>query len=710
MSTHDQIEENLEAKIKELAQTLKSNPNDYTSLFKYGAYLQANGNNSEASDAFMKLAKIGAEQLVVYEAGSKAHLDAGLYEEAVEFCKLGLQKFPENGALLLRLGAALTKKGLFEEAEEALQKLQQEAPDNAEVIASLGTFYINSGQVEKGLQILIDGNEKHPDNIPILNNIGAAYLNAKEYLIASEYFLKALRLSPENVQCLINIGSCFEKMRKPEVALQFYEEGLRLDSEDGTAMCAKASLICNYGMAQEAIDLYKRGLDSLRGNIKKDSEYLVHYSNYIFYIHYVPNFDRATIKKEIDQWQKEICSGKIEKNRSEFNNDNNKNKKLRVGLISGSFNVHPVGQMIYSALENINKDAVEFYMYCDNAPQRKDYLYEKLAKECNKVHDIFGEAPSTVLNTIRTDNVDILIEMTGHSDGGKRLPMIAERVAPVQIKWVGGLFDTTGIPQMDWLLGDSIEIPAGDEDWYSEKIYRMPDDYIVYYPPYYAPKLEDLPARKNDYITFGNLNNLAKTNSYSIEIWSRILHAVPNSKMLLKGNKMDTAFVQEHIYKSFESHGIPKDRVIIEGGELHEKFLNVYNRIDIALDPHPYTGGLTTCEALWMGVPVVTLPGETFAGRHAATHLTNADMAEWIATNEKDYIDIAVKWANDIDGLAKLRSGLRDHVSKTPLVDGPLFAKNFEVALRHMWSEWCDMKNNSDQVSAPKPKKSKKKK
>ena len=700
-------------RIEVLKNKISKNPKDYSSVYQCAAFLQVIGQNDEASDYFIQLANVGAEQIEVYENGSKALIDSGRYNEALMFIAKGQDKFPDSRLLQLRQGMALDKSQDYEGAEVVLKKFYEDQPDRIDAIIALGVFYSNSGHAHKALDILLSGYDKFPDNIAILNNIGAILLNAKEYLQASEYFLKALRIDPTSTQCMINIGSCFEKMHKPEVATQFYEEALKLEPENGVAICAKASLMCNYGLAQEAIPLYEKGLGILRCDPRKAIEFLVNFSNYVFYIHYVPEFSRKKIKESIGTWQKEICIDLDEKPKSSFGNNTDRKRKLKIGLISGSFNVHPVGQMIYSAIENINSDEYEFYMYSDVLPQRRDYLYEKFEKSVSLTRDIYGAASFKVLERIRNDEIDILIEMTGHSDGGKRLPLIAQRVAPVQVKWVGGLFNTTGIQQMDWMITDNIETPEGDDKWYTEKLYRMPDDYIVYHPPFYAPPVTQSPAKANGYVTFGNLNNLAKTNSYSIELWSKILHAVPNSKLLLKGSKMDAEFVQTHIYNAFVQHGIGIDRLIMEGGEKHQDFLNVYNRIDIALDPHPYTGGLTTCEALWMGVPVVTLPGETFAGRHAATHLTNAGMPEWIAQDEQDYIDIAVKWANDLDALAELRAGMREHVSKTPLVDGPRFAKNLEIALRHMWSEWCDEKEAASkpvEVSKPKPKKSKKRK
>ncbi len=692
---------------------IKKNPTEYTALYRIAKRYYVLEEYSSAGKACMDLAKLGAEQAEVYDLGARAFIKGGKFPDAIKIIRMGLQKFPLKYEFLLQLATALHKNMDFDEAEKVFKQAGEENIDHPASYIAISNFYNEQGRLAEALDILEQGLEKFPDSTIILNNIGAAYTRIEQHLKASEHYLKALRIEPENVSCLLNLGTSFERMKNTVVAQQFYDEALKLDPENPIGLCCKANLLCNNGMAQEAVPIYKKGLSLLRDRPLHSNIYMIHYSNLVFFQHYLPDLSRREIYDEILNWQKELCSDCIEKPATDFNNDADKNRPLKIGLVSKGFCVHPVGQMIYAALENLNKESYELYCYSELAPEKKDYLTEKFFELIPKTISINNKVNRHVVETIRGDEIDVLIEMTGHSEGGRRLQMVAERAAPVQVKWVGGLFNTTGIPQMDWLLTDNIETPKGEDKWYTEKLYRMPDDYIVYYPPYYAPKVSESPAKKNGFITFGNLNNLAKTNSYSIELWSKILHMVPGSKLLLKGNKMDTPFVVEHLQKSFEAHGIGIDRLLIEGGESHQKFLNVYNRIDIALDPHPYTGGLTTCEALWMGVPVVTLPGETFAGRHAASHLTNAGLPEWIAKDERDYIDIAVKWASDLEALSELRAGLRDHVAKTPLVDGPRFARNLEIALRHMWSDWCDRKITADKpakVTKPKPKKSKKRK
>jgi predicted O-linked N-acetylglucosamine transferase (SPINDLY family) len=647
----------------------------------------------EAAETLDNIIQKKPNELIVYDYAGKALNHIGQHDKAISALKAGLQKHPSATSLIQELATSYLQKGDIEQAIGTINIAIEKEPTDTNHYLILSTIYIRTLRFENALQALNIALQIDNKNPTIINALGATYSHMGDNATASKYFLQSARIDPTSPEPLLNLALCFGQMEKADLSLKFYDEVLKLDPNNVMALCAKASVMCDLGMSQEALPLYKKGLNALSQNeTKKNYEYLTHHSNYIMYLHYSPESTQKEIFQELIEWQKQLCKNITENKRTSFNNTSDPNKKLRIGYISGGFVVHPVGQMTINALKNIDKAQFETYIYSDVLAPKQDYMTDEFREVADEFIDITSMQNAEITDLMHKHGIDILIEMTGYSHGGKRLPIAAARAAPVQVKWVGGLFNTTGLPQMDWIIGDKVEIPDGEEKWYTESVYRMPDDYIIYNPPFYAPDITPLPAEKNGFVTFGNLNNLAKTNSYSIALWSKILHTVPDSKLLLKTRNMDTEFGQDHVRQAFASHGISDRRLIFEGGEKHQAFMNVYNRIDIALDPYPYTGGLTTCEALWMGVPVVTLPGETFAGKHAETHLTTAGLEDWIATSDENYVAIAKKWATDIPALAKLRSGLRDKVAASPLVDSPRFAKNFEIAMRHMWKDWCDLK------------------
>jgi predicted O-linked N-acetylglucosamine transferase (SPINDLY family) len=293
---------------------------------------------------------------------------------------------------------------------------------------------------------------------------------------------------------------------------------------------------------------------------------------------------------------------------------------------------------------------------------------------------------AAVAERIRDDCLDILVDLSGHGDGG-RLLVIARRPAPVQVKWVGGLFNTTGIDVIDYLLSDGIETPPGDERWYTERNVRLPDGYVSYDPPADAPPVGPLPALANGHVTFGCFNNFAKVNDGVIELWCALMRELDGSRLILKAKQLADPPLRARLFEAFEQRGIGGGRVELLAHSPHADLLATYNRIDIALDPYPYSGGLTTCEALWMGVPVITLLGPTFAGRHSASHLTNVGLADWIVADREAYAETAVSWAQDLPRLARLREDLRDRVRRSPLCDHPRFARNLESAFRQMLAD-----------------------
>jgi predicted O-linked N-acetylglucosamine transferase (SPINDLY family) len=289
---------------------------------------------------------------------------------------------------------------------------------------------------------------------------------------------------------------------------------------------------------------------------------------------------------------------------------------------------------------------------------------------------------------IREDRIDILVDLAGHT-ANNRLLVFARKPAPVQATWLG-YPNTSGLAAMDYFLSDAVETPPGAEKWFSEEVIRLPDDYACYLPPAYAPEVGPLPAQGRGHVTFGCFNNLAKVNGEVVALWARLLHRMGNSRLVLKTHSLGDTGVRERYHAMFEAHGVDRKRVDLLARSPHPELLAHYNKIDIALDPFPWSGGITTCEALWMGVPVVTLAGETFAGRHSASHLHNVGLGDWVVETPEEYLMIAERWSRDVAALAELRAGLRGRMARSALTDGERLTRSLETAYRKMWARYCD--------------------
>jgi predicted O-linked N-acetylglucosamine transferase (SPINDLY family) len=301
--------------------------------------------------------------------------------------------------------------------------------------------------------------------------------------------------------------------------------------------------------------------------------------------------------------------------------------------------------------------------------------------------DIRGLNDQRLAEMIRADRIDILFDLAGHT-AHNRLLVFARRPAPVQITWIG-YEGTTGLEAIDYLLADRYTIPPGQEVFYRERVLRMPDGYVCYDPPQTAPEAPPLPAVKHSYIRFGSFNNLAKINPQVVEVWARVLIRVPGCRLVLKYRGLGDEAVCRRYRDLFRACGADPSRVELTPPSAHADYLAAYREVDIALDPFPFGGGITTCDALWMGVPVITYPGETFAGRHSLSHLANVGLTETIATTMEEYVELTVSLASDLARLSSLRAGLRERMAASPLCDGKRFAANLMRVVRDAWREWC---------------------
>ncbi len=357
--------------------------------------------------------------------------------------------------------------------------------------------------------------------------------------------------------------------------------------------------------------------------------------------------------------------------------------KLRVGMLSGGFGVHPVGWLTLAGLEALPEHRFEITAY--SLKPRRDALNARFRARAARWREVAEPDDSALARQIQADEIDILIDMGGYGDTGRPF-VLTQRPAPLQLKWVGSQFGTTGLPGVDFMLTDRWETPAGFEPFYSERLLRLPDGYVCYLPPSYAPAVSPLPALANGHVTFGCFNNLAKLTPAVLRLWARLLREMPDARLVIRTHALSDPGTRTLAQQRFAAAGLPLARMELHGGCPHTEMLASYTTIDIALDPFPYTGGLTVCEALFMGVPVVSLAGDSFAGRHALSHLSNVGLPDWVATDAEGYLARVQAAAADLPALAALRAGLRQRVLASPLCDAPRFGTNLAAALEAAWA------------------------
>jgi protein O-GlcNAc transferase len=358
-------------------------------------------------------------------------------------------------------------------------------------------------------------------------------------------------------------------------------------------------------------------------------------------------------------------------------------RRLRIGMVSGDLSNHPVGHFLEALLGQLDPQRVELIAY--PTVVNVDTVTARLVPYFAAWRPIAGMDDYSAAKLIENDGVHMLLDLAGHT-GNNGLPVFAWRPAPVQISWLG-YFATTGMQEMDYLLADTYVAPVTEAEHFVEKIWRMPDSYLCFTEPRFQVDVTALPALGNGYVTFACLNNLTKMNDAVVAVWSRILHAVPQSRLFLKTKQLDDASVRARTVARFASHGIDAQRLRMEGTGTRQQMLESYQQADIVLDPFPYPGGTTSMEALWMGVPIVTRRGRDFLSHLGESILHNAGLPNWIASDDADYVAKACQFAGDLEALSALRQRLRQQVLASPLYDAARFARHFEEALWGMWHE-----------------------
>ena len=492
---------------------------------------------------------------------------------------------------------------------------------------------------------------------------------------AERVLARAIALDPDNSQLQNDYATVLMRLHRHAEAKDALEALIARDGPDVTALCNLANVTVSLGLQSPAVAIARQAI-ALAPQAHLPWRALCNT------LPYHETISGAALLEALSQ-----CAALLPRPQGpDFTNLQEPDRRLRIGLLSGSLRTHPVGWLTIAGLETL--DPQGFELICLGHDSAPDPIALRFGAIASAWHATDGLGDAALCELTRTLAIDILIDLGGYGDTG-RLPACSRRLAPVQIKWVGMQNHSTGLPEMDWFITDRWETPAELERCYTERMLSLQDGYVCYTPPPYAPDVGGLPAHANGHITFGCFNNLAKITPLVIATWSAILRQVPDARLVLKTHQFADRPTCDRVLAEFAAHDIAPARLTLQGASPHRAFLNEYNGIDIVLDPFPYSGGLTTCEALWMGVPTLTLPGETFASRHSTSHMSNAGLDDWVANDQTQYVQLAVAKSADVHALATLRAGLRAQMKASPLCDAPRFGRGLGQALRHAWQHWC---------------------
>ena len=593
---------------------------------------------------------------------------SGKLESALALLTAAAARFPRQGQILERCGEVFELSGCPGAALQAYLQACRNLPDAFTSHNNAANLLNGEGHFAEAEKHARRALELRPRATEAANNLGNALQGQGQMAAAAEAYRRALENDPDNASAAYNLGLVWESRSSPSRAIQCYRKAL--DSSPGLVAARN-----NLGVMLLASGDSEEARRQLAMALETNSDDDAVRSNFLLAHHYAPEIEGETLRQLHEEWAPvqrrpgdpgAASTSAARPRQIAFH----RGRVLRVGFISGDFGRHPVGYFLAPVLERLRRREIITACY-SNCPDHDD-VTQRFAVAAHLWRNIFRQSDEQVLSQIEADGIDVLIDLSGHT-GRNRLPLFARRAAPVQATWLGYV-GTTGLANMDYLICDRYHVPPELERFHSEQPLRLSRGYVCFEPPAEAPPVSALPAASAAEITFGCLNNPVKINSRLAALWSRVLTAVPGSRLLLKYRGLDEPSIQARLRRMLSDQGIALDRVAFHGGGNRNEMLAGYHAVDLALDTAPYSGGLSTCEALWMGVPVLTCAGRTFASRHSLSHLTNAGFTETIAADADDFVRLAVEWAGDRKRLATVRSTLRERMLASPLCNADEFA------------------------------------
>jgi predicted O-linked N-acetylglucosamine transferase (SPINDLY family) len=653
-------------------------PNDAEAYNNLGTILHDLGRLDEAEASLQRALQLDHNNAQAYYNLGNTLKELNRLNEAEASYRQALQINPDDAETHSNLGIVLNDMGRPHEAEASYRQALQINPDNADALYNMGVILEKLGRLDEAEASYRRALQINPDYAGAHNNLGNTLQELGRLDEAEASYRRALQIKPDYAEVHNHLGLTLMYMGQLGKAEASFRQALQINPD-------YAEVYNNLGLNFRYMGRLDEAEAACRRALQINPDYADAHGNLLFLLNYTSSNNPALGLAEARQYGQKI-SNKIAARFTEWLCAKQP-ERLRIGFVSGDFRNHPVGYFLEGLLARLDPASVELIAYptCPTV----DELTERIKPHFSAWKPLLGLGDEAAARLIHSDGVHVLIDVSGHTLHN-RLSVFAWKPAPVQASWLGYLA-TTGIAEIDYLIADHWTLPETQEAYFTEKIWRLPETYLCFTPPNVEIPVSALPALANGYVTFGCFNHLAKMNDDVVTLWSRVLASVPGSRLFLKTKQLNEASVRQSILERFSSHGIDTQRLILEGSVRHRaEHLARYHRVDIALDPFPYSGITTSVEGLWMGVPMLTLAGKSFMSRQGVGLLMNAGLPEWVAADADDYVARAVAHAGDLQGLAALRGRLRQQALASPIFDARRFATHFESALHDMWRIWCE--------------------
>ncbi len=613
------------------------------------------------------------------QAAIQAALDlhrAGQPAGAENILRQIVAQLPEHAVAWNLLGAMLHEQGQTPAAVECLERAVALRPNVPSFHGNLAEVLRVARRLEEALVHARQAWRMVPDHAEYHHKLGLVLADLHHGDEAVACYQKTLQLNPQHAEAYMNWGCELVRQQRAAEAVPLFLESMRLNDESPL-------VYNNLGAALSLIERPTEAIHHFRLALQQKPDFAAAYTNLLF----ASNYDATITPDELFAWHVDFGRRIAPPPDTTYAwpHDRSPARRLRIAYLTSDTRRHPVAFFLLPLLRAHDRTQVEVTVYSDCAIA--DDVTDLLVAASDRWVSTLGESDAAFVARVRADQIDVAVDLAGHTTGN-RLMALARRIAPVQVSYLGYV-NTTGLRQIDYRLTDAICDPPDEPSRYTEQLVRLPRHFSAYAPYPDAPAVAPLPALARGHITFGSLHSLAKLGPATIALWSSVLQAVPHSRLLI-ARKTLTPELQERLLIAFAGHGIAPERLDFRSEWTSPNHLGCYAEIDITLDVVPWSGHTTACEALWMGVPIVTLYGNRAAGRMVSSVLTALGQPDWIARSPAEFVDIARRLSSNLAELAALREQLRGRVQRSPLGDGASLARAVEAAYRQMWQRWCE--------------------
>jgi len=664
-----------------LEQALTLDSSNMDAWYMLGGLLERDKNLPLAKAAFLKVIELKPNFELAYRDLCRVLFHSGELTSAKKIIQRGIELNPLFPDFHFYLGNVFATEADYASAHACFAKTLMISPDFAQAHSNLGHIYEKQQKLVEALNAYQSAATLQPENAAFQCFIGNVHLLLGQFQEALACHRRAIRLEPQNPEPLINLGLALHNRGDVYSAIDAFRGALRLVPNDAIALRNLGGSLQFSGDLKHAIQCYRKAQEGAPNDTAAHQNLLYALS---FYSECLPDEYLQTAQR----FGKKISARATPFSHWDWTAMSTNARPLRIGFISGDLCNHPVGNFLEGVLGNINPSKLTLVAY--STWLKEDDLTARIKPFFAEWNPVASLTDQQLATKVHADKIDILVDLAGHT-ANNRLPVFAWRPAPIQVAWLG-YWASTGVSEIDYILVDAVSVPESGRQFFSEQPWYLPDTRFCFTPPVTAQPIAvfDLPALRNGYATFGSFQILSKMNDAVLAVWSRVLAALPDSRLRLQNWQLGYPAAQKDMLRRLKGMGICPDRIEIHGGVSRDDYLAAYSEVDVVLDTFPFPGGTTTLEALWMGVPTVTLTGATLLARQGESLLRCAGLSDWVATSEREYLALALAHAQDLVALRELRANLRARMMISPLFDAARFAEKFEAAMMGMWQDRFD--------------------